>query len=435
MNRIFTNVFAFLSVASLLLLSCSKSSSVAENPDPCAGKTIVINGTATPTSGGTSTNGLLTVTASGSTGFMYALNNGTYQSSGNFSGLAAGNYSVSAKDGAGCVKTQTFVITAAACPTISITATTTPSSNSSATDGSISASASGSTGFTYNLNGGAFQASGNFNNLAAGSYTIVAKDQNGCTGSAVFVVTVASCPTITVSGSATVTAGPTATNGTVTVSASGGVTPYQYSINSGAFQASNLFSNLAVGSYTVVVKDANGCLGSSAAISVASAPCPSILTSLSVVGSDFCVNNTGSVTVSASGSTGFTYSFNNGSFGTNNLFASLAAGNYNISIKDQNGCSVSTSATVPTAAAGAKFLAVRAVLQANCAVSGCHTGPTPQNGINFSDECTIVAQKLRIKARAVDGTGGFMPPTGQLSAADQQKITDWINAGGQHSTN
>jgi hypothetical protein len=366
---------------------------------------------------------------------MFALNNGTYQSGGTFSGLAAGNYTVSAKDGAGCVKTQSFVVTAAACPTIAVTATTTTASNSTATDGSISASASGSTGFTYNLNGGAFQASGNFNNLAAGSYTIVAKDQNGCTGSAVFVVTVASCPTISVSGSATVTAGPTATNGSITVTASGGASPYQYSLNNGTFQSSNLFSNLGVGNYTVVAKDANGCLGSSASIAVAAAPCPSILTSLAVVGCDFCVSNTGSVTVSASGSTGFTYSFNGGSFGASNFFASLAAGNYTIAIKDQNGCSVNTSATVPTAAAGTKFLAVKAVLQANCAVTGCHTGPAPQNGINFSDECTIVAQKLRIQARAVDGTNGFMPPTGQLSAADKQKITDWINAGGQHSTN
>ena len=38
-------------------------------------------------------------------------------------------------------------------------------------NGSINATASGSTGFNYSINSGAFQASGNFTNLAAGSYT------------------------------------------------------------------------------------------------------------------------------------------------------------------------------------------------------------------------------------------------------------------------
>ncbi|MER3470599.1 MAG: hypothetical protein C4330_04515 [Chitinophagaceae bacterium] len=82
---------------------------------------------------------------------------------------------------------------------------------------------------------------------------------------------------------------------------------------------------------------------------------------------------------------------------------------------------------------GPKFTAVRAVLQANCAISGCHLGTNAQNGINFSDNCTIVAQAARIKLRAVDqaGTSNQMPPPplASLSSADQQKITDWINAG------
>jgi len=84
--------------------------------------------------------------------------------------------------------------------------------------------------------------------------------------------------------------------------------------------------------------------------------------------------------------------------------------------------------------AGPLFLAVRSIIQTNCAISGCHTGVNAQNGINFSENCTIVAQKDRIKVRAVDqaGTGQQMPPPPNppLSAADRQKITDWVNAGG-----
>jgi cytochrome c551/c552 len=58
-----------------------------------------------------------------------------------------------------------------------------------------------------------------------------------------------------------------------------------------------------------------------------------------------------------------------------------------------------------------------------------------QNGINFSENCTIVQQKDRIKVRAVDqaGTANQMPqpPNPALSLADRQKITDWVNAGGK----
>jgi uncharacterized membrane protein len=85
--------------------------------------------------------------------------------------------------------------------------------------------------------------------------------------------------------------------------------------------------------------------------------------------------------------------------------------------------------------AGPLFLAVRSVIQSNCALSGCHTGVNAQNGINFSENCTIVQQKDRIKVRAVDqaGTANQMPqpPNPALSLADRQKITDWVNAGGK----
>ena len=83
---------------------------------------------------------------------------------------------------------------------------------------------------------------------------------------------------------------------------------------------------------------------------------------------------------------------------------------------------------------GPLFSAVKAMMQTNCAVAGCHTGPNAQNGINFTIDNTIIAQKNQIKARAVDqaGTPSQMPapPNPPLSAVDQKKITDWIAAGG-----
>lgn len=87
-----------------------------------------------------------------------------------------------------------------------------------------------------------------------------------------------------------------------------------------------------------------------------------------------------------------------------------------------------------TTTPGPLFTAVKNMMQMNCAVSGCHVGSAPTGGHDFSMDNTIVAQKARIKVRAVDqaGTANQMPqpPRPALSTADQQKITDWINAGG-----
>lgn len=63
--------------------------------------------------------------------------------------------------------------------------------------------------------------------------------------------------------------------GTVTVSnISGGVGPYAYSINGGAFQSLNYFESISSGSYLVTIKDINGCLFSSAL----DVPVPPVLT-------------------------------------------------------------------------------------------------------------------------------------------------------------
>ncbi len=434
MNKLTVTIFSIVVIITLTFVACSKGGgSTTPPPNPCASKTIVVTGTITATSTPTAVNGVITATATGSSGFTYSLNGGTAQASGTFTGLAVGNYTITAKDGDGCTGSQSFSVTSVPCPTITVTATITQTTSPTATNGSLTATGVGSTGFTYSITGigGTYQASGTFSNLAVGSYTIFAKDANGCTGNNSFSVTAASCPTITLTTTPTNTSGPTATNGSIVAVASGGATPHTYSKDGGTtFQATGTFNNLAVATYAVVAKDANGCLSASVSTNVAST-CPTITASSSTTNTIKCESNTGNITITASGSTGFTYNLNGGTFQASNTFGSLAIGVFSYGVKDANGCTITGSATINQAPAGTLFLAVKSILANNC--TSCHGGGSPQNGLNFADDCTIVSQALRIKARAVDGIPSVMPQSGFIPSTDRQKIVDWINAGGKHN--
>ena len=177
----------------------------------------------------------------------------------------------------------------------------------------------------------------------------------------------------------------------------------------------------------------NGCLSASVS-TIVGATCPTITAGTTTTTTIKCESNTGSITISASGSTGFMYNLNGGAFQVSNIFSALAVGNYTFGVRDLNSCVIGGNATVNQAPAGPLFSAVKAVVVANCATPGCHSLPTPQNGLNFADDCTIVGQGIRIRARAVDSNPSQMPPTGPpLSAVDKQKIIDWLNAGGKHN--
>ncbi len=137
----------------------------------------------------------------------------------------------------------------------------------------------------------------------------------------------------------------------------------------------------------------------------------------------------GTVTVTAAGSTGFTYNIDGGTFQASNVFSNVAAGEHTIIAKDGEGCTKSATVTVTSSSSGVLFAAVKAVINTNCV--SCHAGAAAQGGISLSTDCNIINASARIKARAVDGNPSFMPQGGQLSATDKKKITDWITAGGK----
>jgi cytochrome c551/c552 len=245
------------------------------------------------------------------------------------------------------------------------------------------------------------------------------------------------CSGITVAVNASVTnASGGQNNGGITASATGG-SGFTFSLNNGTFQSSGAFSNLAPGTYTVTAKNSTGCTGSQSFTVVANSTCTGaniVVSGTSTVATP-CGGTGGSITATATGSTGFTFSIDNGAFQASNSFSNLTAGNHTVVAKDANGCSNSTIVSVGTATAGPLFSAVRSVIQTFCV--SCHNNSVQNGGMNWEVDCNIVAHKDRIKTRAVDqaGTSTQMPqpPNPALSTADRQKILDWINAGGTYA--
>ncbi|MEY3585152.1 MAG: hypothetical protein RLZZ243_216 [Bacteroidota bacterium] len=290
----------------------------------------------------TSNNGQITLTATGgATPYSYSLNNGPSQSSPVFANLAPGSYTYTITENGGCSGFGSFNIPPAAIITANLnqTATIICSGN---TNAAISVSATGGqASYSYSINGTNYQSSNSFSNLGAGTYTIYAQDANGCIGSNTLTITQPAA--IGINAVPTMISCAGLNNGQIFVSASGGSAPLTYSINGTTFVSGNTFNGLSAGTYTVTVKDANGCQQTFS--TTITEPAPLSLTCATTVsnGSDGTITVTGT-----GGNLPYSYSMNGTNFYSGSLFSGLAIGTYTVYIKDANGCISSTEVTVNT---------------------------------------------------------------------------------------
>jgi hypothetical protein len=290
-------------------------------------------------------NGALQVsTTGGSPTFNYVWSNN--QTSASISNLIAATYTVTVTDALGCQKTATQIITQPAA--FSINPTTNPASCFGASTGSITVNVSGATPpYQYSLNGGNFQSSNQFSNLSAATYSVTVRDASQCTSSASVVVSQNTAISANTQATNVLCFGQS--NGSIIVNASGGVSPYQYAINSGNFQGSNSFSGLPASSYQITVKDANNCTLNISQIITQPAAISATASTQPVT----CFGQSnGSITINASGGTApLQFNLNGGTFQNQNSFINLVAGNYNIIVKDANNCQFPLSVIIsqPTA--------------------------------------------------------------------------------------
>jgi hypothetical protein len=194
--------------------------------------------------------------------------------------------------------------------------------------------------------------SGNTFTGSAGTYTCTVTDALGCIYP--LAVAIGQPPLLTATADLVPPACFGDSNGQITLLATGGTPPYQYS------PAGPVLSGLPDGVYTFTITDAKSCTTTLDAILVSPAP---LSLSLSVIDVLCHGGSTGQVSVQQGGGVApFSFQWSNG--GNGSVLTALPAGMYTITLTDAKGCTISDSAGVQEPPA---YEPVFSVIQLPCA--------------------------------------------------------------------
>ena len=144
---------------------------------------IVVSGTTTDPSCSPNTDGEITANATGGTGITYQWTSGPATPT--YSGLGDGSYMVTATAANGCSSSESFTLNYTT--DLVINGTTVDPSCDDTDDGSITVSAAGGTGLTYQWTGG--PASATYSGIGEGTYEVTVTAANGCTATESFTLT------------------------------------------------------------------------------------------------------------------------------------------------------------------------------------------------------------------------------------------------------
>ena len=288
--------------------------------------------------------GLVAVASGGAGDYCYSLNEGALQPSGTFFDLKANTaYSLLVVDKQGCVLRQPVQIGAPTPFTIKPTIRSTRCAGSS--DGSVTVLTEGGQGpYQYRIGTGALQTGTQFTGLAASTYELTVQDANGCQGKASVVVNQPAPLTVSAAVGPVNCFGPT--SGSLTLTPTGGTGAVTYQLTAvRPSQASNVFTGLGAGAYTIVGTDANGCTNVSSTTVTQSAP---LVVKATVVPAACCVCPTGAVQLSSTGGTGANRQFqlNGQPYQPTTQIGGLRPNTYRLRVIDEVGCTDSTAVTV-----------------------------------------------------------------------------------------
>ena len=315
-------------------------------------------------------NGSATVIASGGTGSLsYQWNSNPSYTQSILSNVLAGTYTITVTDVNGCMTSAISAINDIAGPTI-----TSLSSSSTTCFGQSTGSASvTATGFGLSyLWSYLSQTTPSVINLPQGIHTVTVSDFTNCLAVATITISQATQLNATISSFTNVACNGM-NNGGATASANGGSPAYTYSW-APVGQTFSVLSNVSAGTYTLIVKDANNCVGTNTV--AITQPYPLIINTNTVNNVSCNGGSNGSISASVTGgNSSYTYSWSPSLTSTTTV-TNLSAGSYTFMVTDNMGCVSYSTYTVYQPAA---LVATTNTLFACAGINGSAT-VTPSGG-------------------------------------------------------
>ncbi len=266
--------------------------------------------------------------AFGNSPYAYTLDGLNYQDGNTFTSLLAGNYTFTVKDADG-VTFSGYATIRSKCPIV-FASQTDPTCGRQ--DGTITATGyNGTSPYLFSIDGVNFQNSNLFAGLSAGNYIITIKDAEGFTDTTSVIIN-SNCFVLAINITNTICGN---SDGSITISASNGTPPYQFSLDGNNFKLATTFNSLSAGSYTIYAKDAaNVMVDSTVIISDTPGPKESI-----VLTRGSCNNSKGNINIVATGGTlPIQFSIDGINYQSSGVFDNLDSGKYITYVKDANGC-------------------------------------------------------------------------------------------------
>lgn len=284
---------------------------------------------------------IISNTAGGYGTYEYSISGGTaWQSSGNFSGLSSGTYSVAIRDAAHttCVIDLDGTANTNILPPLSVAVTSFTNINCfGKNNGSLTVNGFyGVPPYTYSMDGITFTTANTFGGLTSGTYTLWVKDSNSATASTTAEVDQPNAAlSVLATGQKNAQCFGTE-SGSITATGVNGTAPYTYSKDGVTFAISNSFNSLSAGSYVITVQDANGCV----ATTTASISQPDQISASAIAVSINGDENGSVASVATGGVSPYTYSWTgpDGFIAATDTISHLVPGVYSVVVTDANNC-------------------------------------------------------------------------------------------------
>lgn len=277
-------------------------------------------------------------------GYTYSFNNGPFSNNNSFFNLTPGAHEVKVRDDNDCEASILIIILEPAELFSFVNSQTEIDCNGNSTGSVVIGSTGGTSPFSYSFNGGSYTSNNIFENLSAGTYSVITNDVNLCEHT--FSVTIDE-PTVlelTVEAQVDITCFGE-NNGVIEISGQGGTGSLQYQIDNQGFQNNPVFNNLSSGTYTLEISDENSCITST---SLEITEPQELVVELTNQMNTTCSNSNGAITINVLGGVGTpTINFNGTSVNGNSAtFENLEMGIYPISVVDENNCETTSSVEI-----------------------------------------------------------------------------------------